>query len=113
MKVFNKEEFLKDSKEMFLNISKELEEKNICPDYTHVLGEVIEFFYNEYTNESILAANLYPNETIEDAYEFDEDNIDDFQEGTPVLSTYDDILAYFTLNHLFNEEYEEELEEEL
>lgn len=58
-------------------------------------------------------SSSHSNETIEDTYEFHESNIEDFREGTPILLTYDDVLAYFTLNHLFNEEYKEELEEEL
>lgn len=113
-KIFNKDEFLVDSLEMFLNIcSHIIKNTNYEPDFTEVLGNVIENFFNEYNHESVIKEIGYNPQKLECDYEFDEANFDNFFDETCIIKDYRQALAYYSLNQLFLDRYEEFLEDKI
>lgn len=113
-KIFNKDEFLADSLEMFLNICNHIiKNTNYEPEFTEVLGEVIENFFNQYSYESVIKVIEYNPQKLECDYEFDEANFDDFFDDNSIIKNYRQALAYYSLNQLFLDRYEEFLENKI
>lgn len=114
--MFNKSVFLNDAKEMFKKIFTEKEElakKNRLPepDFCDVLGEVIAYYFKMYNYDDVINVLNYDSDELEDIYEFDEENFDDYFYNSSIIKNYREALAYYSLNEYFITNCEDELNE--
>jgi len=108
---FNKYIFLKESKELFLEILMNKYNSNYIADFTDVLGEVIDIYFKKYEVEDVIHNIRYDKTDLENWYEFDEENFDNYFDSSSILNNYREALSYYSLNHLFLENHEKDLDE--
>lgn len=108
---FNREEFLLGSKQQFISsVYNIYKNTNRMAEFTEILGFVIRNAFERYDNDSIISELQYDNRTLENDYEFDEENFDNYFDSKCFIKNYKDAIAYYSLNTLFLEKYEKELE---
>lgn len=111
---FDRNVFLKESKNSFLNICKEIyKNTNYEPEFIDVLGKVIEEQFKKCDVEDVVNLAMFSNKELENAYEFDEENFSEYFDDKSIIKNYKQAIAYYSLNHLFIQEYEEYLDNEL
>ena len=113
--MFNKDLFLKDSKERFKMIYTEKENnarKNNLPtiDFVDVLAEVIEHYFKKYNHDEVIKILNYDISDLESNYEFDEENFEDCFYTSCIIKNYKEALAYYSLNEYFVSNCQDELD---
>lgn len=113
--MFDRDLFIKDSKERFKRIYSEKEinaRNNNLPtiDFGDVLGDVIEYYFKKYDHDDVVKTLNYDINELESNYEFDEENFDDYFGSSCIIKNYKEALAYYSLNECFMSNCQEELE---
>lgn len=107
---FNKDIFLKESKELFLEIFMNSYNSNYILDFTDVLGKVIEVYFRKYEVDDVINNISYNKIDLQNWYEFDEEDFSNYFDDCSIIKNYREALSYYSLNHLFLENHEEELD---
>lgn len=110
--VFNKENWLINARDEFKTICRQIvDNSNTVPEFTDILGEVIENDYREFNSSNDLFELIgYEESKLNQLYEFDEKNFHEYFDNHSFIKSYKDALNYYSLNQLFLDNFEEELE---